>query len=338
MLPIIPIALPTGWASVGPAFAYLIRQEPITLVDAGLGTPDSKQALLEALATLDLPLTAIKRVIATHAHVDHIGLAGWIQAETGAELWIHPLEVGKLHRTDWWQAGRDRFLLESGLPTSFVERFGPTYDRRLRKAVTPFQEWHFLREGDQIPFEGGQLAVIQTPGHALGHISLLEEATGRLIGGDILLEGQTPNPLAEALPQERSLPALSESAPEWSRLMPVPYAPYRSLTVAQFGHTLERLGALPIQEVFPGHGPRILDVPKLIATYTGRRKRKLERILGHLTEPRTALELMHELFPRLGEADLHLGLSDIVGHLDILYVNGAVTVEPAADGLRYRAH
>lgn len=331
MLPIIPIALPTPWSGLGNAFAYLIPQEPITLIDAGMGIPEAKPVLLGALAAARVRLDQIKRVIATHSHVDHIGLAGWIQQESGAELWIHPFEVGKLHRTDWWAAGQERFLQECGLPDSVVHTFFPAQTKRLAQAITPFKEWRFLREGARIAFEGGELIAIHTPGHALGHLSFWEEATGRLIGGDILLEGQTPNPLMETLPTGDEL-----GAPEWQRLLPVPYAPYRAQTVVQFWATLDRLAAMPIREVFPGHGDPFTDPLKVINFYRGRRGRKVERLLARLTEPQTALALMQAIFPHLGKADLHLGLSDIVGHLDMLYLDGVVTVEQGPAGLLYR--
>jgi glyoxylase-like metal-dependent hydrolase (beta-lactamase superfamily II) len=369
MLPIIPIPLPTPWSGLGPAFAYLIPQEPVTLVDAGLGTPEAKQAFLAALDAHKLKVTDIRRVLATHAHVDHIGLAGWIQAEAGAELWIHPLEAGKLYRTDWWQAGLAQFLRECGLAESVATTFGPTQVKRLGRAITPFHEWRYLREGARIPFADGELTVIHTPGHALGHVSFLEEATGRLIGGDILLEGQIPNPLIESLPpvalrtadgdlrpeadlpSSAALPAkadlpsdavlpahadLPAGAPEWDRLLPVPYAPYRAQTVRQLWATLDRIAGLPIRAVLPGHGSQITDVAKVIRYYQGRRARKLERLRSRLTEPQTALQLMKAIFPRLGHADLQLGLSDVVGHLDWLLWKGQVSVEPGPTGLRYR--
>lgn len=350
MLPIIPIALPTPWSGLGDAFAYLIPQEPVTLIDAGMGIPEANAVFLGALAGAGIRLDQIKRVIATHAHVDHIGLAGWIQQEAGAELWIHPFEVGKLRRTDWWAAGQVRFLQECGLTESEATTFVPAQIKRLNRAVTPFKEWRFLREGDRVAFDAGELTVIHTPGHALGHISLLEEATGRLIGGDILLEGHTPNPLMEPLPLQEepdgNLRGQCEfsatgdcrpgSAPEWRRLLPVPYAPYRAQTVVQFWATLDRLAAMPIQEVLPGHGDPFTDPTKVISFYKGRRARKLERLLGRLTGPQTALTLMQAIGSRLGPNDLLLGLSDIVGHLDMLYLDGIITVEPGPTGLLYR--
>jgi glyoxylase-like metal-dependent hydrolase (beta-lactamase superfamily II) len=327
LLPILPIALPTGWPAVGPSYAYLIRREPVTLIDCGLSTPEARAALLEGLAQAGLSLKDIRRLLITHAHSDHLGLAGWIQAESGAELWIHPLEAGKLFTPDWWITGRDRFLTEAGIPVDVAVRLGRRHAERIARVVTPAKDWRYFQEGEKVAFDGAELTVIHTPGHSLGHVCFWEEATGRLIGGDLLLEGSTPNPFMEILPPDW---------PEVSRLMPAPYAPYRPMAVAQFNDSLRRVGALPIGEVFPGHGPVIKDLPKLIGFYAGRQERKLERLRNRLAEEWTAFDLMHEVFPRLGENEYQLGLSDVVGHLDLLVTRGDVAVRQVGDSLRYQ--
>src|SRR5207253_3631938 len=73
---------------------YLLRDgETFTLIDTGLQTEESRQALNEKLAALKVPVDRIKRILITHIHPDHFGIAGELRERAEAELVIHRLEV-----------------------------------------------------------------------------------------------------------------------------------------------------------------------------------------------------------------------------------------------------
>jgi len=74
---------------------YVIRQDPVTLIDTGVDIPESREALIDGLKQHGLTARDIRRVLLTHAHVDHMGLAAWVREESGAEIWLHPDEAGK---------------------------------------------------------------------------------------------------------------------------------------------------------------------------------------------------------------------------------------------------
>src|SRR5438270_609646 len=73
---------------------YLLRDgDAYTLIDTGLQTEESRQVLNQQLAGLKVPVKRINRILITHIHPDHFGLAGELRERSGAELIIHRLEV-----------------------------------------------------------------------------------------------------------------------------------------------------------------------------------------------------------------------------------------------------
>src|ERR1700736_4855519 len=73
---------------------YLLRDgDGFTLIDTGLQTDESRQALQAKLDVLRVPVDRIRRILITHIHPDHFGLAAELRERSGAELVIHRLEV-----------------------------------------------------------------------------------------------------------------------------------------------------------------------------------------------------------------------------------------------------
>ncbi|NJM52363.1 MAG: MBL fold metallo-hydrolase, partial [Blastocatellia bacterium] len=93
---VISIALPTPFL-VGDVNVYVIDDEPLTLIDTGPKTPEAAQALRDGLSRNGIKLSDIQRIILTHAHEDHCGLAKTIRDEAkNAEIYVHDWETGHL--------------------------------------------------------------------------------------------------------------------------------------------------------------------------------------------------------------------------------------------------
>src|SRR5262245_24441638 len=118
------IALPTPF-EIGDVNIYLAEGDTLTLIDCGLNTEAAYTALTDGLATRGYKIRDIKRLLITHHHVDHVGLARRILDESGAEVWCHADCVHWLETPD---EARDHFaryfdvvFRESGVPQAAID-------------------------------------------------------------------------------------------------------------------------------------------------------------------------------------------------------------------------
>lgn len=117
------IAIPTPYA-VGPVNCYLIDNEPVTLIDAGINTPEGHNALVLGLTECGLCLHSIERVLITHAHPDHYGLVHVIQEASGATVEFPTREIARV---------RDRQMVFEVGP---VDRGGDAFGSVVRDGPT----------------------------------------------------------------------------------------------------------------------------------------------------------------------------------------------------------
>src|SRR5512135_181412 len=80
--------IPTPF-KVGPVNCYVTTTAPITLIDTGTKWDESRRVMQTELAALGLRIEDVQRIIITHAHADHYGLAAEITQASGAEVWSH---------------------------------------------------------------------------------------------------------------------------------------------------------------------------------------------------------------------------------------------------------
>src|SRR3989475_3114089 len=91
---IIPISLPTPFY-IGAVNVYLVKEDPVTLIDTGPKTRDAIDALRAGLRANGLTTGDIRRIVLTHAHEDHCGLARSLRCEAqDAEVFAHEWETG----------------------------------------------------------------------------------------------------------------------------------------------------------------------------------------------------------------------------------------------------
>src|SRR6476660_9997338 len=117
---IIPISLPTPFY-IGPVNVYLIAEDPITLIDTGPKTKEAIEALREGLRKARIRISDIRRIVLTHAHEDHCGLARSVRDEAkDAQVLVHEWETG--HRMGRLEYEEHRTLLvRAGVPPEEIE-------------------------------------------------------------------------------------------------------------------------------------------------------------------------------------------------------------------------
>jgi glyoxylase-like metal-dependent hydrolase (beta-lactamase superfamily II) len=312
------IELPVGW-SMGSVNAYLFTHPEIILVDTGVKTDACWAALVEGLTLHGVAIRDISRVVITHPHVDHFGLAGRIVAESDAMVWVFDQGAPWLISLEEMWAERVTFYRQDFLP---------------RIGLPPESEWLILKGveelatlADPIPgdrvvvfYAGGALQmgerrwqIIHTPGHAAAQTVFYQSDTGQLLSADMLLAA-APAPVIEQPP-----------AREGQRRPELPL----------FLRSLDVLDALAIETVLPGHGRPFGDPHQVIARQRARiRQRRdecLELIRGGLQTVPQLVEMMYAHQPPDGRL---AGLWMLIGYLDLLVADGLIREEDAG-GVRH---
>jgi glyoxylase-like metal-dependent hydrolase (beta-lactamase superfamily II) len=293
------IVVPTPYA-VGPANVYLFPDAPVTLFDCGPNTPAAERSLREGLARHGLRPDDIARVVVSHGHPDHYGLAPWIHERSGATTWVGELDRPKV-TDDAVLAATGRLMLQAGMPAEALASMGRE-ERRLGTLRVRIPDAMPLREGDPIRFDAFDLEVLHLPGHTAGHVCLYHPESGVLFAGDTLLLHISPNPLMEPDPLDPS---------------------ERRRSLVEYLATLDRLSSMPLAEVHPGHGPPIHDPHGLIERMREHHRERTERLASLLDDRgKSGWELANELFPGLQGFDNFLAVSEAVAHLDLLVASG----------------
>jgi glyoxylase-like metal-dependent hydrolase (beta-lactamase superfamily II) len=302
---------------------YALGTGPITLIDTCLKAPGILEYVSSALREAGLDIGDVERIIITHGHMDHFGLASAIRKAVN-----HPVECF-IHGEDRWQISSENFGKEmwseeantlmamAGMPREEKEKVRKRF-AAFRELGDPLDDVSVFEDGAEFDGEGYRLKVVHTPGHTPGSCSIYELGQKILFSGDTLIKHITPNPLVVIKrnglrdPDYKSLKAYSQS--------------------------LDRLARLDIKYVFTGHGGYIKDLPGLISTYKRHHRERMELVWSALhNRARTLYEIIGDVIHEVPDGDIFLALSEVFVHLEILLEEEqAEVVDPGPPAL-YRS-
>lgn len=301
------LTIPTPFP-VGPINIYLVIDDPLTLIDTGPKTPEALAALREQLRALGFKLADIQRVVLTHTHEDHCGLAGTVQQESGARVYVHEWEFHNIseHRTT--RVNRE-LLRRTGVPEAELEQMAARYEliHHFADAVPDVVAY---RDEQEFSFASGALRVVHTPGHTPGSCCLLRESNRLLLAGDTILKNITPNPVLNADP-----------------LMPE----RRFASLGEYLVSLARIRTLAPTLIRTSHGGDVTDYEEYfhgLVRHTQQRQTKVISLVP--AAGTTAWEMSKLLFPHVKDINRFLAVSETVAHLDFAVAEGRLRNEGSA--------
>ena len=315
------LELPTPFA-IGPVSCWVLRGEPLTLVDPGPRRGQTRDALDAGLRELGLRVEDVELVILTHQHHDHVGLAAEVAERSGARVAATPrlaTYLGDYQR----QAERDdayavAMMRLHGLDADTRQTLDDI-SRSFRRYTEPVTAGTVVAEGERLVAGGRTFTVFERTGHSPTDTILLDESDGLLIGGDHLLERVSSNPIAHVPIDDRD---------------PVEVATHdRRRALVEYPASMRATAALDVTTVLPGHGPLFEGHRELIEKREDMHARRARRILRSIDGRRTATDIIAILWRNLPVTQSYLALSEVLGHIDLLERDGLVRAVEGGDGV-----
>ncbi len=237
---------------VGEVHCYSTEREGERLLfDTGPPTPAAREGLKRWLDEGTGPL----HVVCTHCHIDHYGLAAWLEREYGAQVYIPFRDDLKIRRHEERLAGIAALLRQEGFSDSYIESY-----RQIMQDGSVFPEFPrhaVVIEESDLPARLG-FEVIACPGHSQS--DLVYAGDDWAVTGDVLLRGIFQSPLydIDLLTGER-------------------FNNYRA-----YCQSLPKLAALSGKTIWPGHRYRVDKVEEILLFYVGKLLERTARVAGRL--------------------------------------------------------
>lgn len=296
----IPINLPIKKTN-----CIIIFDEPLTIIDPGCQSEKTLNMIQNSLESHNKDLKDIKRIIVTHGHIDHFGVAETLRQISGAKVYIHEKDMFKAQRP---HSNNDRYINDykktlqaHGSPQKGLSGIDNFFDF-IKDMYQP------LKKAQHIPsmlyFDNTRLEVIESPGHTSGSVVLYNPEEQLMFSGDTLIDGISPNPIIEYQNDGQ-----------------------RFASRKHYKETLKKLEKYSVEKIIGGHFNDIYDLKKLVKNYRIEWDAKKTKTMNYIQYQGSlnAYELMQLSYGELQEFQIFLGMSEVIGLLDYLEDQGKIT-------------
>ncbi len=325
---------------LGNTNSYLLKgSDGYLIIDPGMNNDDAFEALKKELAEAGVAMEDIKRVVATHSHGDHYGLAGRIKKVSNATIIVHRVARDNMRFMMQNRGGRgpelEKWLSINGVPKmeqseghrgpSEARGGQPGGQQRPQSGPPNFPEPTMpdvlLEGGETINVDGFSLKVIFTPGHDPGHIVLFDAKHKILFSGDHVLPVITPS---VGLQTESGIDPLGN-----------------------FLNSLRAVRDLEVRIVLPGHEQTFTNLRERVDEIIHHHAvRDAEIIAGLEGQTKTAYEISQVItwMPTLGGRkfeelvpwDKRMAVMETLAHLKVMKDKGIVETFSKDDVIYYR--
>lgn len=275
-----------------------------TLVDTGLNYYADQEVWLAAFDALGITFGHIRRIVLTHNHPDHYGLAGWLQTQSGAPVMMSKIEadgaqVFWIDAETHYDAIRQQ-QYHAGAPEDVVEEIIEGVAFTIAMTAPHPTHVEYITLGEPIRFGGRSFTPILAPGHSDGQLIFYDAADRLVLSGDHVLMKITP------------------VIGLWPETEPHP--------LGRFMASLRALRPLDVRVALPGHRALITDWQGRIDELLEHHERRLNRALEAVSGGATAYEVAGALFnlQKLSVHDMRFALVEALAHLDLLVERGAI--------------
>lgn len=289
---------------------YLIRGgDGWTVVDTGLNTADGREAWEEVFRLLEIRTGQIEKIILTHMHPDHLGMAGWLQQRLKSNgpgslppVFASPREA-ELFELFWqehvdWRTDLTQFWKACGVPAEMGAEMTES-TAVTRRRTLPHPENVQIIDVDRPLVLGDRVCrAILMPGHSDGQLIFYDADDRLLFSGDHILLKITPN------------------IGLWPSGEPDPLGRYLA--------TFEHLKRLEVRLSLPGHRSNIVDLRARISELAHHHKERLDHTVSAADPQATVYEAGQQIFPfeRLSVHEKRFAIAETLAHLERLVCSG----------------
>jgi glyoxylase-like metal-dependent hydrolase (beta-lactamase superfamily II) len=301
---------------------YLLAHEGgWAIVDTGIGTDQTRETWDNVFAG---PLSGhkITRLIVTHSHPDHVGLAGWLAARFGCPLTMTQTEYfhalfHQTRRTEAQVKDQGDFYRRHGIPPATIEQLLGRGSNYLTRTTNLPPSYHRTFDGDQLTLGERNFEVLTGGGHALEQMMLLSRPEKLFLSADQVLSKISPNVSVWSMEPEANA----------------------------LGHYLTSLARLARELpddvlVLPGHGVPFYGVKTRIKQLRDHHEERCGAIAAaSRAKALTASDMVPLIFNRpLDAHQAGFATGEVIAHINYMLAEGRLEKQTTADGvMRFKA-